>query len=105
MTDILIEARGVKRGFPTSGGEFWALKGIDAARIPLPMGKPRFTPPTVGGCLRTDGADLGKYQTITDIFDMGRFQSSRNRLKVKIVVIKMRLTFRDTKESSILGTL
>ena len=61
--------------------------------------------PTVGGCLRTDGADLGKYQTITDIFDMGRFQSSRNRLKVKIVVIKMRLTFRDTKESSILGTL
>ena len=36
MTDILIEARGVKRGFPTSGGEFWALKGIDAA---IPRGK------------------------------------------------------------------
>ena len=36
MTDIFIEASGIKRGFPTSEGEFWALKGIDAA---IPRGK------------------------------------------------------------------
>ena len=36
MTDIFIEASGIKRGFPTSEGEFWALKGINAA---IPRGK------------------------------------------------------------------
>ena len=36
MTDIFIEASGIKRGFPTSEGECWALKGINAA---IPRGK------------------------------------------------------------------
>ena len=36
MTDVFISARGVKRSFPVSGGEFWALKGVDAE---IPRGK------------------------------------------------------------------
>ena len=36
MSDIFISAQGVKRAFPTSGGEFWALKGINAD---IPKGK------------------------------------------------------------------
>ena len=36
MKDAFISTRGVKRCFPTSGGEFWALKGID---VDIPRGK------------------------------------------------------------------
>ena len=34
--DAFISARGIKRCFSTSGGEFWALKGVDAE---IPRGK------------------------------------------------------------------
>ena len=30
MSDIILEANGIKRGFPTGGSTFWALKGVDA---------------------------------------------------------------------------
>ena len=30
MKDIILEANGIKRGFPTGGSTFWALKGVDA---------------------------------------------------------------------------
>ena len=36
MNDIFLSARGIKRCFPVSGGEFWALKGVDAD---IPRGK------------------------------------------------------------------
>lgn len=36
MTDTFMAVRGVKRSFPVSGGEFWALKGVDAD---IPRGK------------------------------------------------------------------
>ena len=36
MTDAFMTVRGVKRCFPTSGGDFWALKGVDAQ---IPRGK------------------------------------------------------------------
>ena len=36
MTDIFIATKGVKRSFSTSGGEFWALKGVD---VEIPRGK------------------------------------------------------------------
>ena len=36
MNDAFISMQGVKRCFPTSGGEFWALKGITAD---IPRGK------------------------------------------------------------------
>lgn len=36
MTDTFMAIRGVKRSFPVSGGEFWALKGVDAD---IPRGK------------------------------------------------------------------
>ncbi len=36
MTDAFISARGIKRCFPTSGGEFWALKGVN---VEIPRGK------------------------------------------------------------------
>ena len=34
--EAFIDAKGVKRAFHTSGGEFWALKGVD---ILVPRGK------------------------------------------------------------------
>jgi len=36
MTDIFIATKGVKRSFPTSSGDFWALKGVD---VEIPRGK------------------------------------------------------------------
>lgn len=36
MTDTFMAVRGVRRSFPVSGGEFWALKGVDAD---IPRGK------------------------------------------------------------------
>ena len=30
MADAFISAKGIKRSFVTSAGEFWALKGVDA---------------------------------------------------------------------------
>ena len=36
MTDAFISAKGIKRCFPTSGGEFWALKGVN---VEIPRGK------------------------------------------------------------------
>ncbi|MBE5767330.1 MAG: ABC transporter ATP-binding protein [Clostridiales bacterium] len=36
MTDVFISAEGIKRCFPTSSGEFWALKGVD---VYIPRGK------------------------------------------------------------------
>ena len=36
MTESFISTRGVKRSFPTSAGEFWALKGVD---VEIPRGK------------------------------------------------------------------
>ena len=31
MSDIILEVNGIKRGFPTGGSTFWALKGVDAS--------------------------------------------------------------------------
>ena len=36
MTDAFIVTKGVKRCFSTSGGDFWALKGVD---VEIPRGK------------------------------------------------------------------
>lgn len=36
MSDVFISTRGVKRCFSTSGGDFWALKGVD---VDIPRGK------------------------------------------------------------------
>lgn len=36
MADVFISTRGVKRCFSTSGGDFWALKGVD---VDIPRGK------------------------------------------------------------------
>ena len=36
MSDIFLSAKNVKRCFSTSGGDFWALKGVDAD---IPRGK------------------------------------------------------------------
>ena len=36
MTDAFISARGIKRCFPTSSGDFWALKGVN---VEIPRGK------------------------------------------------------------------
>ncbi len=36
MTDAFITTKGIKRCFPTSGGDFWALKGVD---VEIPRGK------------------------------------------------------------------
>ena len=35
MTDAFIVTKGVKRCFSTSGGDFWALKGVDVENLPL----------------------------------------------------------------------
>ena len=35
MSDVFLSASQVKRCFSTSGGDFWALKGVDVENLPL----------------------------------------------------------------------